>query len=126
MTIAADRTVSPADLGIDPRDNLVCGERVAPNGEIVIPVPLKGTSQAAICENPAIYVVGEPHVVAREKDVLTDELEWTTETDEDDELALLSCGVHRERAVEHWQHHERIEGTDYPPVAKFKEEQTDA
>jgi hypothetical protein len=36
MTVATE-TVTPDDLGIDPRDDLICGQRVLPDGEIAVP-----------------------------------------------------------------------------------------
>jgi hypothetical protein len=126
MTVTTE-TVTPDALGIDPRDDLTCGQRIRPDGAIAKSVPLKGTPRTAICEYPATHCIGDPRIMEHEVERLDlDTLEMATETRTERELALLSCGVHKERAVEHWQHFERAGDTGYPSVAEIMEtENTD-
>lgn len=122
MNTVATGTVTPADLAIDARNDLACGERVLPGGELAVPVPLAGTPRTEICEHPATHCIGVPRVVEVEKNTLTDELEWKTETHTENELAVLSCGVHKARAVEHWRAFERVGTTGWPTVAELAED----
>jgi hypothetical protein len=120
-TIIADGPIVLSDLGIDANRDLWCGQRVRPDGDIAKSVPLAGTPRTEICEHPAKYLIGEPCVVEVEKEVIDDDLELTTVTRERNQLAVLSCGVHKERAVEHFEAHRPDDGGGLPRAASLAE-----
>lgn len=54
--------------------------------------------------------------------VLTDELEWTTETREHRQLAVLCCGIHEQSAVQRFERHRPDAGGGMPRVVPLEED----
>ena len=53
---------------------------------------------------------------------MTDELEWTTETREHRQLAVLCCGIHEHGAVERFERHRPDAGGGMPRVVPLGED----
>jgi hypothetical protein len=111
------RTHTPRRSHRDGRVRSQRAGRGVPDGAIAKSFPLKGSPQTEICENPAKHLVGKPGVVEVEKEILDGNLEPTTETRERNRLAVLSCGVHKERAIECFEAHRPDDGAGMPRVA---------